>query len=82
VILIIIGIDVYAYAWTTLDTRAAYAQLFHNLFRVLGEVARQPVSFAHIHRFGIQSISVDMCSKQAGGMLLLYSACAQYIDKL
>lgn len=77
-----IGIDVYAYAWITRDTREVYAQLFHNLFRVLGEVARKPVSFAHIHTFGIRSISVDMCSKQAGGMLSLYSAYTQYIDKL
>ena len=67
-ILTSLGIDVYAYVWMTTDTRKAYKQMFTELFRVLGDVARSPVQFAHIHHGnGLRTISCDMCKKQAGG---------------
>jgi hypothetical protein len=46
-----------------------------TLFKVLGDVARSPIQFAHIHHGeGLRSIGVDMCKKQAGGKFI-FSIC-------
>ncbi len=73
-ILIYIGINVYCYAFLNLDTRKAYATMFSEIFQILGDVARSPVRFPHIHggEQGIRTITIDMCKKQALGRLRIY----------
>jgi hypothetical protein len=65
-----IGINVYCYAFTTLDTRKAYATMFSEIFQILEDVSRSPVQFPHIHggEQGIRTVTVDMCKKQGPGM--------------
>ncbi|KAB8228235.1 uncharacterized protein BDW43DRAFT_304052 [Aspergillus alliaceus] len=63
-------INTYAYAFLNLETRHAYAVMFSKIFKILGDVARSPVHFAHIspgEENEIRTITVDMCRKQAGG---------------
>jgi hypothetical protein len=61
-------IEVYCYVWTTLDTRIAYATIFEHTFRCLSDAARVPIHFGHIHNgAGIQTVTLDMCPKQAPG---------------
>ena len=59
----IIGIKVWVYAFLNLETRAAYAKMFQLVFQVLGDTARTPVKFAHIHGTGLRITTVDMCKK-------------------
>ena len=63
------GLNTYVYAFTTLDTREAYATMFSRIFQILGDVARCPVKFPYIHggEEGIRVATVDMCRKQAPG---------------
>jgi hypothetical protein len=67
------GLNTYVYAFTNLETRKAYATMFSKIFQVLGDVARHPVKFPHIHggEEGIRVATVDMCKKQAPGRHLL-----------
>lgn len=65
------GIHTYIYAFTNVDTRWGYAVMFEKLFQVIHNVSRRPVRFPHIHGgdHGIRAITVDMCLKQAPGMI-------------
>lgn len=71
-----IGINVYCYAFITLDTREAYATMFSQIFQILEDVGRCPVRFPHIHEGeeGIRTITLDMCMKQAPGTISMYHA--------
>lgn len=71
------GLNTYAYAFLNLETRKAYAVMFKKMFLMLGNVAREPVTFQHIHgtENGIRAITVDMCKKQAPGKFM-QSICA------
>ena len=70
------------------DTRKAYKTMFCEMFRILGDVARSPIRFPHIHggEQGIRTVTVDMCRKQAPGINNLplahaiLSICAKYIQ--
>ena len=66
----IIGIKVWVYAFLNLETHAIYAKIFELVFQVLGDTARKPVQFAHIHGTGLRTITVNMCKKQAGGLYM------------
>jgi hypothetical protein len=57
-----------------LETRSAYAVLFERLFQMLGNTARSPIRFHHIHggNESIHTITVDMCQKQAPGKLKIF----------
>ncbi len=76
--LIHVGINVYCYAFLNLETREAYATMFSQIFLVLEDVARSPIRFPHIHggEQGLRTVTIDMCNKQAGGML---SICWWYV---
>ena len=43
--------------------------MFKEIFRILGEVGRFAVQIGHIHytEEAIQTVTVDMCKKQAPG---------------
>ncbi len=73
-ILIYIEINIYCYIFLNLDTHKAYATMFSEIFQILGDVARSPVRFPHIHggEQGIRTITIDMCKKQAPGRLRIY----------
>ena len=64
------GLNTYAYAFLNLETCNAYTVMFEKMFKMLGDVAWQPVQFSHIHgtEMGIHAITVDMCKKQAPDM--------------
>jgi hypothetical protein len=51
----------------TTDTRNMYYLMFKELFKVLAQVGQSPITFQHIHGYGLVTIGVDMCNKQAGG---------------
>jgi hypothetical protein len=80
-ILTSIGIDVYAYVWTTEDTREGYKCIFNALFQEIYKSTKQQFKFFHIHGAGLETISVDMCFKQAGGQswLGIYLSATQYM---
>ena len=54
--------------------------MFASIFKVLSEVARQQVIFAHIDQtdYGLRTITLDMCKKQAGGKLAICFTCTKY----
>ncbi|OJD12483.1 hypothetical protein ACJ73_09344, partial [Blastomyces percursus] len=58
---------IYAYVFTNIETRKSYAEMFISLFKLLGQVARTTIQFSHIHGDGLQTVTVDMCKKQAPG---------------
>ena len=62
-------IQVFVYAFLNLETRIAYETMFTHIFKVMSQVARQPIRFPHIHsgNDGWRIITVDMCKKQAPG---------------
>ena len=67
----------YLYAFTNVETRDLYATLFAKCFKILGDVARQPVKWAYMYGSDdsvgrIRTVTVDMCRKQAPGMSVLF----------
>jgi hypothetical protein len=81
--LIVVGLYVYAYAFTNKDTRFGYFKLFTFIFQTLAEVSRQPVKFWHIHQAenSIRTIGLDMCKKQARGKHIL-CICETYTEHI
>lgn len=63
------GINTYVYAFLNLETRSAYAEMFKRIFNVLTNVGRKTIAFRHISGGddGLQTVTMDMCKKQAGG---------------
>ncbi|RKF71468.1 hypothetical protein GcM3_101025 [Golovinomyces cichoracearum] len=61
--------NTYVNAFINTDTRQAYATMFREVLRALGEVDRFVVQVGHIHQIenALQTITVDMCKKQASG---------------
>ena len=61
---------VYVYVFINIETRVTYAKMFEEVFRVLGEVSREPVRWAYLDSTstGIRTVGVDMCKKQAPGI--------------
>lgn len=69
---ILAGIDTHAYILINTDRAEAYTLLFTRFFKTIADVTRKPVSFAYLdHGVGIQTITSDMCNKQATGMLAI-----------
>ena len=71
----IIGIKVWVYAFLNLEICAVYAKMFQLVFQVLGNTARTPIKFAHIYGTGLCTVTVNMCKKQAGGR---YTLCISF----
>ena len=69
------GIKVWVYAFLNLETHAVYTKMFKLVFKVLGDAAQSSIQFAHIHRTGLCTATVDMCKKQAGGKYTLCISC-------
>jgi hypothetical protein len=44
-----------------------YYLMFKELFKVLAQVGQSPIAFQHIHGYGLVTVGVNMCNKQAGG---------------
>ena len=63
------GIIPYCYAFTNLNTRPGYLQLFTMIFRQIANAGQILVHFSYLHQTerGVKTIGVDMCKKQAGG---------------
>jgi hypothetical protein len=72
-----VEINIYCYVFLNLDTCEAYATMFCQVFSILENVARSPIRFPHIHggEQGLRIVTIDMCNKQAPGML---SICVYY----
>ena len=64
-------INVYCYAFLNLETCEAYATMFSQIFLILKDVAHSSIWFPHIHggEQGLHTVMIDMCNKQAEGML-------------
>jgi len=50
------------------ETTKSYYLVFHQLFHCLAVTNKEPIFFHYIHGRGVQSITVDMDTKQAAGM--------------
>jgi hypothetical protein len=67
-----LGTEVYCYVFLNIETRIAYSTMFRRLFIAFEKIALQQVTFAYLHGQGIQTVTIDMCKKQARGMLIYY----------
>ena len=68
----LIGRLPFIHIWTNITTRKQYAQLFRHAFATLNRVARMTVIWHHIGgntNNGLQTVTADMCFKQAAGTL-------------
>jgi hypothetical protein len=67
-----IDILTYVYVFLNLETRKAYATMFERLFKVLQNVSRRLIHIKHIDQseYGLCTITVDMCKKQAPGKIM------------
>lgn len=77
-----LGILPFCYAFTNWDSREGYATLFRLIFSTIANAGRFVIQFPYIHNtnFGIRTIGVDMCKKQAGGKhtLSIYTIYTNY----
>ena len=67
--LMLAGIIPYCYAFTNLNTRSGYFQMFQMIFKQIANAGRILVHWSYLHNTlnGIKTIGLDMCKKQAGG---------------
>jgi hypothetical protein len=68
-VLMLAGIIPYCYAFTNLNTRSGYFQMFQMIFKQIANAGRILVHWSYLHNTlnGIKTIGLDMCKKQAGG---------------
>ena len=78
--------NTYTYVFINKETRDTYKTLFEKLFKVLGDVARKPVTWAYDHGNndnlpGIRTVTLDMCKKQAAD-IYLFELCDTYAEHM
>jgi hypothetical protein len=65
------GISTYVYAFLNIETTESYYIMFIRIFKVLAQVSRRPIRWGYIHKTqdAIQAVTLDMCRKQAKGVV-------------
>jgi hypothetical protein len=68
-VLMLVGIIPYCYAFTNLNTRLGYFQMFQMIFKQIANTGHILVYWSYLYNTlnGIKTIGLNMCKKQVGG---------------